>query len=253
MATVRDVFSRRLLVHAGLGVVLALTVSAAFSAAAARPPAPVVRARPVALGPSPRVVVIGESLVQQVAGLEIDALRGHGFAPEIRSRDSQTVTSDFVQSEVRQAAASRAPIVVIETASNDAYQSQPIAARIGWAATAAEYRSQLTDTLGLLAHQCVVLVDTRDSATAAWYHLAQAGPPINASIRLAARDDPNPVVVVPWSNLSRAHDRDWFWADGLHFGDPAHGDRDWHPEGASAFAGAMLNGVQDCALRMRAH
>jgi hypothetical protein len=246
------VLSRRLVVHASLSLALLLTVSAACSAAA-RPPAPARRVTPVTLGAEPRVVVIGESLVQQVAGLEIDQLRAHGFSPEIRSRNSETVTSTFVQDAVRQAAASRAPIVVLETASNDAYQSQPMAAKIGWPAVADLYRYQLADTLAVLAHQCVVLVDTRDSTTAAWYHLAQAGPPINASIRAAAQSDPNPVVVVPWSNISRSHEADWFWADGLHFGDPSHDDRDWHSAGATAFAQAMANGVRDCATRLSPH
>jgi hypothetical protein len=254
MGTVKDVFSRRLVLHTSLGAVLALTVSVVLSAGTPTraPIARIAAARPVSLGVTPRVVVIGESLVDQVAGMTTVALRENGFEPEIRSRNSETVTSDFVQDEVRRAAASKVPIVVIETASNDAYQAQPIADKIGWPATADQYRSNLSNTLALLAHQCVVVIDTRDSATAAWYHLAQAGPPVNAAIRQVAKDDPNPVVVVPWSEVSRPHDADWFWADGLHFGDPAHGDRDWHQDGANAFTDAIVTGVKTCSVRMGA-
>ncbi len=252
MGTVRDVFSRRALLHTGLAAVLALTVSVVLSGGSGtRPPAePIARAEPVDLGATPKVVVIGESLIDQVAGMEIVALRQAGFDPDIRSRNSETVTSNFVQDEVRSAAASKAPIVVIETSSNDAYQAQPIADKIGWAAAAEEYRYNLSNTLALLSHQCVVVVDTRDSSTAAWYHLAQAGPPVNAAIRQVAKADPNPVIVVPWSEVSRTHETDWFWSDGLHFGDPDHGDRDWHQDGAKAFTDSILSGVKNCAVRM---
>ena len=247
----RGVFSGRFVLRTSLGAILALVLTVVVSSEGGPVSGPV--PVPVAMTATPRVLVVGESLVRQVAGLEADDLRSAGFSPSIEARDSVTIRSDFVQAQVTRAVTTGIPIVVLETAANDAYQGVPIAARVGWPTVAQRFGHSLSSTLALLAQQCVVLVDTRDTATTAWYHLDQAGPPIDHAIVQVASEHHRGTVVVPWSTLSKGHASDWFWTDGLHFGDPSRGNADWHAQGARAFVDAVTAGVEACATKLRAH
>ena len=139
---------------------------------------------------------------------------------------------------------------MVETASNDALEAWNSQLSVGWAAAEAAYRSRLEHTVDELIDQCVVIVDSRDAAQAAWYHLPEAAPHINAIIASVAAERPN-VVVVPWSAISRQHD-EWFWQDGLHFGDPNNGDADFHPVGAEAFSTAITAGAVQCGAKLDA-
>ena len=203
-------------------------------------------------GPRPDVLVVGESLVHQVAPLERQALRAAGYRSSIVARDSEDLGSSFVQQQVAQAAAERVPIVVLETASNDAYHGAGTAPRDAWAPALARYERTLGATLARLPHQCTVLVDTRVDDTSTWYGLGRIGPGIDQAIDRAARHQPHPVVVVHWSSLSAGHGSDWFWTDGLHFGDPEHGNADWHAAGANAFVDAITSGVESCSAELGA-
>ncbi|HVN51486.1 MAG TPA: SGNH/GDSL hydrolase family protein [Acidimicrobiales bacterium] len=202
-------------------------------------------------GPRLDVMVVGESLTRQVAGLEAERLRQDGRRAAIVARDSEDLASPFVQAQVDQAVAEGVPIVVLETASNDAYHGAGTAPPAAWAGALDRYRETLDATLKRLAHQCTVLVDTRVDDTSPWYALGRIGPGVDDALAQAARTHPGSVELVRWSALSAGHGSDWFWSDGLHFGDPDHADRDWHAAGATAFAGAIASGVQRCAADRR--
>jgi hypothetical protein len=203
-------------------------------------------------GPRPDVVVVGESLVQQVAPLTTGVLRDAGYRPVIAARDSQGLDSPFVQQKIGRAVSDGARIVVLETASNDAYHGAGTAPPTAWAPALARYRQTLDATLARLSHQCTVLVDTRVQATSKWYGLTRIGPGIDQALADAARTHRDSVELVPWSSLSAGHGSDWFWSDGLHFGDPDHGNADWHAAGANAFADAIASGVESCSADLGA-
>jgi hypothetical protein len=202
---------------------------------------------PSTTGPRPDVVIVGESLVHQVAPLEDRLLREAGYQPDIEARDSVDLASPFVQGQVRRAVEQRTPIVVLETASNDAFLGAGTAPRSAWGPALVRYRRTLASTLAALSGQCTVLVDTRVSPTAKWYELDRIGPGIDSAIDASAR--PGSVEVVRWSSESAGHTSDWFWTDGLHFGDPAHANADWHPAGANAFVEAIAAGIRACSVR----
>ena len=202
--------------------------------------------------PRPDVLVVGESLLHQVAPMETDLLRGAGHRPVVEARDSEDLASAFVQGEVHRAAAQGVPIVVLETAANDAYLGAGTAPPDQWAPALSRYRRTLAATLATLSHQCTVLVDTRVTGTSKWYELGRIGPDIDRALADAARNHPGAVEVVRWSDESASHGSDWFWADGLHFGDPAHSASSWHQAGASAFASAIAGGVARCSADLRA-
>ncbi len=203
-------------------------------------------------GPRPDVVIVGESLVQQVAPIETRLLRKAGYVPAVAAHNSEDLSSPFVQSQVRQAVDQGTPIVVLATAANDAYHGAGTAPRAAWAPALARYRRTLATTLAALSHQCTVLIDTRVADTSKWYELGRIGPAIDAALEASARGGPAPVEVVHWSALSASHGSDWFWTDGLHFGDPDHGNTGWHPAGATAFADAIASGIEACSSDLRA-
>jgi hypothetical protein len=203
-------------------------------------------------GPRPNVVIVGESLVQQVAPIETRLLRRAGYVPAVAARNSEDLGSPFVQSQVRQAVDQRTPIVVLATAANDAYLGAGTAPSSDWAPALARYRRTLASTLAVLSHQCTVLIDTRVANTSKWYELGRIGPAIDTAIGASARGGSAPVEVVRWSAMSAGHGSDWFWTDGLHFGDPDHGNAGWHPAGATAFADAIASGIEACSSDLRA-
>ena len=203
-------------------------------------------------GPRPDVVIVGESLVEQVAPIETRLLRQAGYVPAVAARDGEDLGSPFVQSQVRQAVDQGIPIVVLATAANDAYHGAGTAPRAAWAPALARYRRTLASTLAALSQQCTVLIDTRVAATSTWYRLDRIGPAINAAVDASARRRPAPVEVVRWSAMSAGHGSDWFWSDGLHFGDPDRGNAGWHPAGATAFANAIASGIEACSSDLRA-
>jgi hypothetical protein len=196
---------------------------------------------------APRSVeVIGESLTRQVAPIEARMLRARGLVPYVEARDSESLASAYVQQRVAQAVRDDVPVVVLETAANDAFLGAGTAPPSAWAPALARFRGTLATTLAELAGRCTVLVDTRVEATADWYGLSRIGPGIDASLRAAAAADPRHVEVVPWSALSQAHGSDWFWSDGLHFGDPSHAGSGWHQVGADAYATAIADAAKNC-------
>ena len=166
-------------------------------------------------------------------------------------RDSVALDSPFVQAQVQRAVAEGTPIVVLETAANDAVQGAGTAPPSEWGPALARYRRTLAATLAALSRQCTVLVDTRVTGTSKWYAIDRIGPGIDRAIDDAARRHPHSVEAVHWSAESAPHGADWFWADGLHFGDPAHRNADWHAAGADAFARAIADGVERCAADRR--
>ncbi len=198
-------------------------------------------------GPRPDVVIVGESLVEQVAPIETRLLRQAGYVPAVAARNGEDLGSPFVQSQVRQAVDQGTPIVVLATSANDAYHGAGTAPRAAWAPALARYRRTLASTLAALSQQCTVLIDTRVAATSKWYGLDRIGPAINAAVGSSARRGPAPVEVVRWSAMSAGHGSDWFWSDGLHFGDPDHTNTGWHPTGAAAFANAIASGIEACS------
>ncbi len=202
-------------------------------------------------GPRPDVVLIGESLLEQVAPIETDLLTAAHLRPAIEARDSQSLGSPFIQQRVQQAVARATPIVVLETASNDAYLGAGTAPPGQWPVALARYRATLAATLARLAHQCTVLVDTRVTATSRWYGLDRIGPAIDQALAASARHGTSPVEVVAWSTASAGHGSDWFWTDGLHFGDPDHRGAGWHTAGAVAYARAVADGVAACSADLR--
>jgi len=244
------VWTRGLATHTALVAVTALGLSVLITSGAGTPAA---GSQPLASpgGARPDVVLIGESLLQQVAPIERRLLATAHHRPAIEARDSQSLGSAFAQQEVQQAVVQATPIVVLETASNDAYLGAGTAPPSQWSGALARYRATLASTLALLAHQCTVLVDTRVQGTARWYGLARIGPAIDRSMAASPHDSPGPVEVVRWSAESARHGQDWFWTDGLHFGDPQHGDAGWHPAGAEAYARAIAAGVAACAADLR--
>jgi hypothetical protein len=183
--------------------------------------------------------------------MEDQLLREAGHRPLVEARDSEDLASDFVQGEVHRAVAAGAPIVVLETAANDAYLGAGTAPPDQWAPALSRYRRTLAATLASLSQQCTVLVDTKVAGTSEWYELGRIGPDIDRAIDDAARTHPGRVEVVRWSEQSASHGSDWFWADGLHFGDPAHSAASWHEAGASAFAHAIAEGVARCSADLR--
>jgi len=203
-------------------------------------------------GPRPDVVIVGESLVQQVAPIETRLLRQAGYVPAVAARNREDLGSPFVQSQVRQAVHQGTPIVVLATAANDAYHGAGTAPPAAWAPALARYRRTLASTLAALSQQCTVLIDTRVAATSKWYRLDRIGPAIDAAVDASARRRPAPVEVVRWSAMSAGHGSDWFWTDGLHFGDPDRGNTGWHPAGATAFANAIASGIEACSSDLRA-
>ncbi len=203
-------------------------------------------------GPRPDVVIVGESLVQQVAPIETRLLRQAGYVPAVAARNSEDLGSPFVQSQIRQAVDQATPIVVLATAANDAYHGAGTAPPAAWAPALARYRRTLASTLAALSQQCTVLVDTRVADTSKWYRLDRIGPAIDAALGASARGGPEPVEVVKWSALSAGHGSDWFWSDGLHFGDPDRPNTGWHPAGATAFANAIASGIEACSSDLRA-
>jgi hypothetical protein len=242
-----SVYSRGLIARVALGAAAALGLSVLATsgigskgAAATGDGSPTNRARP-------DVVVIGESLVAQVAPLEQQLLQHHGYRAAVVSRDSKALDSRFVQAQIRRAVAEGTPIVVLETAANDAVEGAGTAPPSEWAPALARYQRTLAATLAALSHQCTVLVDTRVTGTSKWYAIDRIGPGINRAIADAARRHPRSVEAVQWSAKSAGHGVDWFWTDGLHFGDPAHSNADWHDAGATAFTGAIASGVDHCA------
>jgi len=241
------VFSRALTVRIALGAAAALGLSivatSAIESSRSEHAAP--------HGPRPDVLVVGESLTRQVAGLESQLLRADGYRAVIAARDSEDLGSPFVQAQVSQAAAEGVPVVVLETASNDAYHGAGTAPPDEWAPALDRYRRTLDATLQRLTHQCTVLVDTRVDQTSSWYGMSRIGPGIDTALADAAKAHPRSVVLVRWSALSAGHGSDWFWSDGLHFGDPSHGNADWHAAGANAFAQAIASGVQSCETASR--
>ena len=246
----RVVVSRGFAAHVALGAAAALGLSILATSGIGTPVAgPPARSAPT--GPPPDVVVVGESLVHQVAPLETALLREAGYRPAVVARDSEDLSSTFVQQQVREAVDEGTPIVVLETASNDAYHGAGTAPRDAWEPALVRYRQTLDATLGHLSHQCTVLVDTRVDATSDWYGLRRIGPGIDDALAQEARAHRGSVVLVRWSSLSAGHGSDWFWTDGLHFGDPDHGNRDWHAAGATAFADAIASGVESCAALLR--
>jgi hypothetical protein len=202
-------------------------------------------------GPRPDVVIVGESIVEQVAPLETRLLRHAGYVPAVAARNGEDLGSAFVQSQVHRAVEQDTPIVVLATAANDAYQGAGTAPRSAWAPALARYRRTLASTLAALSHQCTVLIDTRVADTSRWYRLDRIGPAIDSTIGASARGGTAPVEVVRWSAMSAGHGSDWFWADGLHFGDPDHGNAGWHPAGATAFADAIASGIEACSADLR--
>jgi hypothetical protein len=195
------------------------------------------------------VEVIGESLTRQVAPLEVRSLQAQGLDPLVEARDSESLSSRFVQQRVNQAVDDGVPIVVLETAANDAFQGAGTAPRGAWAPALAHFQAVLRATLARLAHRCTVLVDTRVDHTAAWYGLTRIGPQIDRALAAAAAADPSHVRLVSWSSMSSAHGSDWFWTDGLHFGDPKAAGVGWHDAGASAYASAVADAARGCARR----
>ncbi len=209
--------------------------------------------RAQAPAPRPDVVIVGESLVRQVAPIETQLVRRSGMTPTVAAHDGVDLASPFVQSQVHQAIDRGTPIVVLATAANDAYHGAGTAPRAAWAPALARYRRTLSSTLAALSHQCTVLVDTRVTATSTWYGLARIGPAIDGTLDASAHHGAGPVEVVRWSALSAAHGSDWFWTDGLHFGDPDRANTGWHPAGAAAFAAAIASGIEACAADLRVH
>ncbi len=198
------------------------------------------------------VLVVGDSLVRQVAPIENQLLRQAGYVADIEGRDSQYLGSAFVQDRIDQAVAGGTRIVVLETASNDAYHGAGTAPPAAWGAGLRRYQQTLSSTLASLSHQCTVLVDTRVSHTASWYQLGRIGPGVDRAIDDSARLHPGAVEVVAWSQQSASHGSDWFWTDGLHFGDPSRANADWHAAGATAFASAVAAGVGQCSADLHA-
>ena len=203
-------------------------------------------------GPRPDVVIVGESLVQQVAPIETGLLRQAGYVPAVAAHDGEDLGSPFVQSQIRQAVHQGTPIVVLATAANDAYHGAGTAPPAAWAPALARYRRTLASTLAALSQQCTVLVDTRVAATSKWYRLDRIGPAINTAVEASARRGPASVEVVRWSAMSAGHGSDWFWSDGLHFGDPDRPNTGWHQAGATAFANAIASGIEACSSDLRA-
>jgi hypothetical protein len=244
------VYSRSLIVHVALGAAAALGLSVLATSGIGTSGAGVT-GDGWPSGPRPDVVVVGESLVEQVAPVEQQVLHDDGYRAAIVSRNSEALDSAFVQAQIHRATAQGTPIVVLETAANDAFQGAGTAPPDQWAPAMARYRRTLASTLSTLSHQCTVLVDTRVTGTSKWYALDRIGPGIDRAIDDAAHRHPGSVEAVRWSAESASHGDDWFWADGLHFGDPAHANADWHPLGAAAFARAIAEGVERCAADLR--
>ncbi len=244
------VYSRGLIVHVALGAAAALGLSVlATSGIGTKATSGQGDGWPS--GSRPDVVVVGESLVQQIAPIEGQLLHEAGYRAAIVARDSEALSSPFVQTQVQRVVAAGTPIVVLETAANDAVQGAGTAPPSEWAPALARYRRTLAATLATLRHQCTVLVDTRVAGTSKWYALDRIGPGVNDAIDEAARQHPGSVEAVRWSEESAPHGDDWFWKDGLHFGDPAHSNADWHDAGATAFAQAIAGGVERCAADLR--
>ena len=255
-------YSRGLVVRVALGAAAALglgvVATSGLGSRAATPASGPASASPAAAshtvaapGRRPDVVVVGESLVHQVSPIEGRLLRRDGFVADIESRDSEDLGSPFVQHRIDDAVAAGTPIVVIETASNDAYQGAGTAPPADWAPALRRYRATLAATLAKLSHQCTVLVDTRVSHTSKWYELGRIGPGIDRAIDASALRHRDSVEAVRWSSMSAAHGSDWFWTDGLHFGDPSHLGAGWHQAGANAFADAIAAGVERCSADLR--
>ncbi len=216
---------------------------AAAAVAAVRPGVP-------AEAPARRVEVAGDSLSVQTQPYLVADLTAAGFAPRVEGKYSQPIESAWIQDRLAGAIAEGDEIAVVETASNDALEAWNTQLVAGWPAAEAAYRARLEHTVDELVDQCVVVVDSRDAPQAAYYHLPEAAPHINAIIAAVAAERPN-VVVVPWADLSRLHD-EWFWQDGLHFGDPNNGGADFHPVGAEAFSTAITAGAQQCSAKLDA-
>jgi hypothetical protein len=206
----------------------------------------------VAHPPRPDVVVVGDSLVHQIAPIESQLLDRSGHVADIEARDSQDLGSAFVQRRIGQAAAEGTRIVVLETASNDAYHGAGTAPPAAWTPELRRYQQTLAATLETLSHQCTVLVDTRVDHTSPWYGLGRIGEGIDQAIDDAALRHPGTVEVVHWARESASHESDWFWRDGLHFGDPAQAGVGWHEAGAKAFADAIASGVRRCSADLQA-
>ncbi len=244
-------YSRGLIVRVAVGAAAAIGLSVLATSGIGSTTTDVSQPA-VARGPRPDVVVVGDSLVHQVAPIENQLLRQAGYVAEIDGRDSEYLESAFVQRRIGEAVAQGTSVVVLETASNDAFHGAGTAPPSAWDSALRRYEQTLAATLATLSHQCTVLVDTRVSQTAMWYQLGRIGPGIDRAIDDSARLHPGTVEVVRWSQKSAPHGSDWFWTDGLHFGDPSHANAGWHAAGATAFADAIASGVDRCSADLHA-
>jgi hypothetical protein len=139
-------------------------------------------------------------------------------------------------------------ITVVPSAANDAVYACKTPLDRAWDAVDGFYRQQLEQPVDELVSQCVAIVDARHAPQAAFSHLPEVAPHVNAIIAAVAGVPPN-VVVVPRCDLSRQHD-ECFGQGGLHFGDVHNGEADFPVVGAQAFSTAISTGVQQCGTKL---
>lgn len=180
-------------------------------------------------GSGPRVAILGDSIMAASRAKVIGALDGYsvrmgaivGEGLGGGAISSATGRGDMVE-VAHDYAASDPAVAVIALGTNDAWSP-----RLSSEAAVAAIREMVE----AFDDACVVTVTIVESATADGYDAEEAREILDA---LSAVDG----VVVNWHEISREHAEDYLGPDGLHL----------TPEGSSAFADAVAEGVERCGL-----
>lgn len=194
-----------------------------------------------------RVAVIGDSLIFQSADQQVDALRAAGWNPTVFGDPGKRIGDPTIRAAMVEASGQDdVRVVVLATASNDNVANAQAADVLGTQVATADYRALIERQITILGDRCIVLVEVRDESSDVYR--PSFAPTTNDVLREVASTRPN-TVVVPWSDLSRAHRDDWFIVDMLHFSDALVGRpaTETREEGRLAYADAVADGVSRCA------
>jgi len=229
---------RRNVSRTALGVLLLVFVPAAAGAISFTTSA--------AVGNTPAVAVVGDSLAWQAdSSIESD-LSQSGYVERVSVNPGHALTSAWAQNKaIGYLQQKRFGVIVIETASNDSFEIARADESVS------EYSDSLARLLGAATGRCVVVVNAKVGVTPFYYRPGDALAVNRVISQLAVKHSNERIV--EWNGLAQTH-RSWFRSDLLHFTSktprallasdpPPSSDQS---AGDKAFARAIVAGVRSC-------